>query len=84
MEDRIITLLDENDKEQEFEIIASMTIENVEYAILVPTDEDGEEGFVFKIVEDNGEEILQVVDNDEELAKVSKAYEEMVDAEDEE
>lgn len=84
MEDRIITLLDENDKEQEFEIIASMTIENVEYAILVPTDEDGEEGFVFKIVEDNGEEILQVVDNDEELAKVSKAYEEMVDEEDEE
>lgn len=81
MENNTIILLDENNKEQEFEVIASLSIDDTEYAILVPTDEDGEEGFVFKIVDDNGEEILQVVDSDDELAKVSKAYEELVNEE---
>ncbi|WIF94496.1 DUF1292 domain-containing protein [Caminicella sporogenes] len=77
--EKIITLIDEENNEKEFEIIATLEVENKEYAILLPLDEDTEEAVVFKIVEENGEEMLECVEDDNEFNKVAKAYEEMME-----
>lgn len=82
MEERnIITLMDENNKETEFEVIATLEINETEYAILLPLDEETDEALVFKIARDNGEEILEYVDNDEEINMVAQAYDELLEDE---
>ncbi|TCO79077.1 DUF1292 domain-containing protein [Marinisporobacter balticus] len=72
-----ITLLDENEKEIDFEIIATLNVEKSEYAILQPLGED--EGVViFKIMEVAGEEVLESIQEEEELNLVVAAYEELL------
>lgn len=80
-EQNIITLMDENNKETEFEVIATLEINETEYAILLPLDEETDEALVFKIARDNGEEILEYVDNDEEINMVAQAYDELLEDE---
>lgn len=77
----MITLLDENNEEKEFQVVATLEINETEYAILLPLDEDTNEGLVFKIIEENGEEVLEYVESDKEIDMVAKAYEELVDKE---
>ncbi|WP_053957074.1 DUF1292 domain-containing protein [Inediibacterium massiliense] len=77
MENNKITLIDENEKEIDFEIIATLNIEETEYAILQPLDD--EEGVViFKIIDVDGEEVLENIQDDEELSQVLSAYEELM------
>lgn len=82
--DNIITLLDEEGEEKDFEVIATLEVDGNEYAILLPLDEDTEEGVVFKIIKENGEEILEYVEDDEEFNMVADAYEAIMNEEDEE
>ena len=50
MQDNIISLLDENGVESQFEVILTLEAENKEYAILMPVDdEEAEEALVFRI-----------------------------------
>lgn len=79
--ENMITLLDENNEEKEFQVVATLEINETEYAILLPLDEDTNEGLVFKIIEENGEEVLEYVESDKEIDMVAKAYEELVDKE---
>lgn len=83
MEERnVISLTDENGVETEFEVIATLEIDETEYAILLPLDEEeANEALVFKIVRENGEEILEYVDNDEEINMVAQAYDELLEDE---
>lgn len=81
--DNLVTLLDENGNETEFEVIATLEVNNNEYAILLPIHEDGEEAFIFKVVEENGEYVLQCVEDDKEFDTVASAYEEILENEDE-
>lgn len=76
--EKIITLIDEEENEREFEIIATLEVDNTEYAILLPQDEETDEGIVFKITEEGGQEILECVEDDKEFNKVAKAYEELM------
>lgn len=79
--ENMITLLDENNEEKEFQVVATLEINETEYAILLPLDEDTNEGLVFKIIEENGEEVLEYVESDKEIDMVAKAYEELADKE---
>ena len=60
----IVTLVDENGKETEFEIVDSLVTDNNEYFALIPTEtadnlsEDDGELVILKVVEENGEEFL--------------------------
>ena len=40
MQDNIISLLDENGVESQFEVILTLEAENKEYAILMPVDDE--------------------------------------------
>lgn len=83
MEERnIIALTDENGVENEFEVLATLEIDETEYAILLPLDEEeGDEALVFKIVREDGEEILEYVEDDEEIELVAQAYDELLEDE---
>lgn len=84
----ILTVLDEDDREQEIEVIGLLTIEDKEYAAVAfaedtqeETDEDMDV-FFFQVVE--GEDLAEI-ETDEEFEKVSAAFLEAEEAiEDEE
>ena len=84
----IVTLLDEEGNEQEFEHLASLEYKDAEYVALVPyyenpedlVEDDGEL-VILKIVEEKGEEFLEPIDNDEEFDAVSEKFEKMLEDE---
>ncbi|WP_422443998.1 DUF1292 domain-containing protein [Thermoanaerobacterium sp. DL9XJH110] len=71
-----ITLYDEEGQETEFEVLGVVNVEDNDYAILVPLDEDGEQAYIFRIdADENGEEVLTEVEDDDEFEKVKEAWE---------
>lgn len=86
-EGTLITLLDEDGKEREFEHIATLNHNGSSYVALMPTFEDPEELVesdgelvILKMVTDeNGEEILASVDDDDEFKSVSKEFEKLLE-----
>ncbi len=72
-ENKKIVLLNEEGKEEEFIVLDVLEIEEVEYVIANPVA-DMEYSVVFRIDNENGEEVLTLVDDDEELGIVSDAY----------
>ena len=53
MQDNIISLLDENGVESQFEVILTLEAENKEYAILMPVDEEEAEAVIDKVIDYN-------------------------------
>ena len=82
----IILLYDEDGNETEFEVVATLEVEDNEYAILLPRDderdpeaEEVDEAYILRIEQDeNGEDILIGIDDEEELNMVIEAYEDLV------
>lgn len=90
LEDRKIVLTDEEGEDHEFEVLDIIEVDGSEYAILFPTEEnedadpesEEEEAIILKIEQDeNGEEILREIEDDEEWERVADAYDEIVQAE---
>jgi uncharacterized protein YrzB (UPF0473 family) len=76
-----ITLLDDSGKEIDFEIIATLKVEENEYTILSPIDEKDEGVVIFKVINIDGEEVLEGIEDMEELDQVIAAYEELFEEE---
>jgi uncharacterized protein YrzB (UPF0473 family) len=72
-----ITLLDEDGKEVEFEVITKLDVEDKEYVIVAPKDAGEEaEAIILRIDSDeNGEDILYTIEDDDEFNMISEAYE---------
>ncbi|KGK88416.1 MULTISPECIES: DUF1292 domain-containing protein [Clostridium] len=78
-----IVLTDENGEEIEFEVITKLDIEDKEYVIVVPKDEDTDEAVALRIDKDeDGNDLLVTVDDEDEFAIVVEAYETLFDDED--
>lgn len=81
-----IILFDDEGNESEFEVVATLDVDENTYAILLPKDEvnesmdeEVEEAYILRIEEDeNGEEVLLGIESEEELNSVISAYEELV------
>ncbi|MFZ5965989.1 MAG: DUF1292 domain-containing protein [Bacillota bacterium] len=73
--ENIVTLKDEEGNATDFEVLATLEVNETEYAVLLPVDDDAEEAFIFRIVENNGEHSLEIVEDDEEFDAVAEAYE---------
>ena len=77
----IVTLVDENGNENEFEIVDSLVTENNEYFALIPTetaenlDSDDGELLILKVVEEDGAEFLEPIEDDDEFEKISEIFE---------
>lgn len=71
-----ITLTDEEGKETEFEVITKLDIEDKEYVVVVPKNEEVDEAIALRIDNnDKSEEVLVPVEEDEEFNMVAEAYE---------
>ena len=82
MQDNIISLVDENGIESEFEVILTLEANNKEYAILMPVDDEGvEEALVFRIDQDEEGEMLVPLEDDKEYEIVVDVYNTLMDEE---
>lgn len=71
-----ITLTDEDGNEEEFDVITKLDIEDKEYFIVVSKDKESDEAIALRIDKDeNGMDVLATVDDDDEFAIVSEAFE---------
>jgi uncharacterized protein YrzB (UPF0473 family) len=79
----LITLVDEDGKEHEFEVEAILEVDDEKYAVLIPQNDeylDSNEAIIMRFgIDEDGEEILFDIESDEEWDKVADAYDESVD-----
>lgn len=81
----LITLIDEEGKEHEFEVEAILDFEDEKYAVLLPMDEayaNSNEAIIMKFGQDeDGEEVLFDVESDEEWNRIAEVYDEIIEEE---
>jgi uncharacterized protein YrzB (UPF0473 family) len=71
-----ILLFDENGDEVEFEVVTKLDIEDKEYVIVTPLDEDSDDAIALRIEKgEDGEEVLVTVEDDKEFEMIEEAYE---------
>jgi len=84
--DDFITITDEDGKEYELEVLAELEYNGGRYMALIPADSDpaadDTEVSILRSVEENGEELLETIDDEKELEEVYKALMDMIYEED--
>ncbi len=76
-----LVLMDEEGQEHQFQVLDILEVDGTEYVVLLPTEpgeEDEEEvAEVLRIeTDESGEEVLVELDDEAELEKVARAWEE--------
>lgn len=89
--DSLVTLIDEEGNERQFEHIGTIDYEGATYVALVPADDEllsensMQEGqfVILRLATDEktGEEILEAVEDDDELDEIAGQFEEMLSSE---
>lgn len=79
----LITLVDDEGTEHNFEILDTLEYEDVLYYALIPVYEnpqdslaDSGEYYIMEVIEENGEQELAEVDDDELIDKLAEIFEE--------
>lgn len=88
LETGILTFVDEDGKDVQFEILDVVTLEEKEYLVVLPVDEDSEEKeeagvLVLEIKQEDGEEVYDTVTDEEEAERVFNLFQEQYDIDDE-
>ncbi|HCQ88780.1 MULTISPECIES: DUF1292 domain-containing protein [unclassified Clostridium] len=80
MEDKkIITVLDaETNEKIELELVEEIVLNDVKYVLLAPTDND-EDAYIYKIVNVDGKDTYEMVENEEEFNAVVEEYDKLFD-----
>ena len=78
----LLTLLEDDGQEHEFEIIDELENDDGHFFALVPTQQEAEEPasdaetyYIFEVIEEDGEEQLQEVEDDALLDKLADIFE---------
>lgn len=78
----LITLIDDEGQEHEFEIIDELETDDGHFMALVPTQQDPEDlasdaetYYIFEVIEEDGEEQLQELEDDALLDKLADIFE---------
>lgn len=78
-QDEIITLVDEEGAKHDFTVVDIINVDQSEYAILLPVEEESDEAIILKFSQDeDGNELLVDIEDDDEWEKVADAWEEML------
>lgn len=77
-ERRIMSFLDEKGNKIDFEAVARVYLEEIEYLLLAPIDEKSEDVYVFRVDEVDGKEELNLVEDDKEFLAVKKEYKKLL------
>jgi uncharacterized protein YrzB (UPF0473 family) len=79
LENDIVVLTDEDGGEHEFRVLEILTVDEKNYAILQPTDDQDDEAIILRIEEDEeGNEILVDIEDDDEWENVAEAYDSLL------
>lgn len=82
-EEQIIETFDEEGNKVSFELLDIVTVEDVEYALLLPvdSDEDEEEGeiLVMRLKKDGEEFSFEAIEDDDEFNRIAQYIEEIED-----
>lgn len=73
--DNKITLINEENKEVEFNIVDTFGVDDKNYAALEPIDEDFI--VIFEMIEDNDVVNFKIIEDDKELDEIISIYEQM-------
>lgn len=77
----VYTLIDENDKECQFECVGKYEDGDVQYFAMLPVDEQEEtdEYVILKLeTDEDGEDVLVSVDDDEEFDRIAGIFDQML------
>jgi uncharacterized protein YrzB (UPF0473 family) len=77
-ERKIMSFLDEEGNKIDFEAVARVYLEEIEYLLLAPIDEKSEDVYVFRVDEVDGKEELNLVEDDKEFLAVKKEYKKLL------
>lgn len=80
-EDQIIETVDENGNVVKFELFDIVEVDEKEYALLLPIEEEGDEVVLMRLSKDGEEYLFETIDDDEEFEKVAQYVESMEDEE---
>ncbi|MEG1255288.1 DUF1292 domain-containing protein [Clostridium sp.] len=71
-----ITLTDEEGNDVEFKVVTKLEVEETEYFIVAPVDNDEDDAIALKVIKDeDGEEYFATVEDEEEFNIVNDAFE---------
>ena len=77
-EEQIIETVDENGNVVKFELFDIVEVDEQEYALLLPIeDEEGDEVVLMRLTKDGEEYLFETIDDDEEFEKVANYVESM-------
>ena len=81
-EDQIIETIDENGNVIKFELFDIVEVDEQEYALLLPVDEEEEstEVVLMRLSKEGEEYLFETIDDDEEFEKVAAYVESMEDS----
>lgn len=81
-EDQIIETVDENGKVVKFELFDIVEVDDKEYALLLPIEEEeNDEVVLMRLTKDGEEYLFETIDDDDEFEKVATYVENMDDEE---
>lgn len=78
----VVELYDEEGNPVSFNIIATLDVDDEEYAILSNVENE-DEVLIFRVSEESDEFVFETIDDEEELQSVIEAYNELLDEMDE-
>lgn len=78
-EKEIMSFKDEEGNKVDFEAVAKIYLEEQGYLLLSPLEEESEDMFAFRIdVDENGDEELNLVEDDTEFEEIKKEYKKLL------
>ncbi|MEE0510039.1 MAG: DUF1292 domain-containing protein [Peptococcaceae bacterium] len=80
LEDGLVVLVDEEGHEHTLQVLERVQLNGQDYAILIPWDEEEDDSAIpFKIVVEDGEELLYDIDDDDEWDAIVEFWNNYVD-----
>lgn len=73
-EKEIMSFRDEDGNKVDFEAIARIYLDEVEYLLLSPVEGNEDDAFAFRVDEENGSPVYNLVEDDEEFQNIKKEY----------
>lgn len=79
MEERVVmSFKNENGEKVDFEAVAEIYLDEKKYLILAPVEGDEEDAYVFRVDNENDQEVLNLVEDDNEFLMVNKEYKKLL------
>ncbi|MBL4935243.1 DUF1292 domain-containing protein [Clostridium sp. YIM B02515] len=79
MEEKVVmSFKNENGEKVDFEAVAEIYLDEKKYLILAPVEGDEEDAYVFRVDNENDQEVLNLVEDDNEFLMVNKEYKKLL------